>query len=520
MKQRAILYLRVSTEEQTKGLSLSQQESELKKYCLRMDYEVVKIISEGGQSAKTFNRRSWKEFENSLTKKINHDSADVFLVTQIDRFSRNGGETRRMTDFLKSKKIKLYSLLEGRFDFSDPELYMPNVIHAATAEYDNILKARRVKAAMRHGLEEGRWMWRAPIGYKNNKETKTIFLDDDKAPLIRYAFEAMAKGTYTAEEVRMQLSQKGLKIQKSSFFHILRNPIYTGKIVRQAYEEGERIIQEKVVQGLHQPIISEITFNMVQNVLNGSSKKYKGKTKHEEMFLRGFLYCPICDKRMTGGASTGNGGTYHYYNCQRKNGCNNSIKAERANNAFIEYIATIQPRKEILALYKAMLEKHFDQSFDSIEIQKRKLENRIKDIQSKKDKFLDRFINSEGVISDKDYRDIMDRIEEEKSEFVMQHATLKSIPSEYKKYLEFGISLLGNLKGYFQAVDIDTKQRIIGSIFPEKLIFEDNKYRTTKMNEFFALYCSASKGLNKKLLSSKAKQSNMAPPVGLEPTTP
>jgi hypothetical protein len=34
---------------------------------------------------------------------------------------------------------------------------------------------------------------------------------------------------------------------------------------------------------------------------------------------------------------------------------------------------------------------------------------------------------------------------------------------------------------------IELKQKMVSLIFPEKLIFEDKKYRTTKMNDVFAL---------------------------------
>jgi hypothetical protein len=40
-----------------------------------------------------------------------------------------------------------------------------------------------------------------------------------------------------------------------------------------------------------------------------------------------------------------------------------------------------------------------------------------------------------------------------------------------------------------------SKQHIVGSIFPEKLIFENNTYRTPKINEGVRLLCRNSKAL-------------------------
>ena len=518
MKQTAIIYLRVSTEEQVKGYSLRQQETELTRHCKEKNIEIIQIISEEGQSAKSFKRRSWQAFEESLN--IQKNVADLFLVTKIDRFSRNALETRRMVEVLKSKKIRLFSLMEGWFDYSDTKYYLSNTIQAANAEYENMLKANNVIKAMRQGLEEGRWMWAAPKGYKNDTVNKLIYPDEINAPIVRFCFETFAKGVHSAEDVRRLAVQKGLNISKSAFLNLLKNPLYAGKIVRKGYEEDNKIVPEKIVQGIHEPIISEETFSIVQTLLKGKSKKYKGKTRKEELFLRGFLYCSCCGKKMTGSAPRGNGGNYHYYHCQRKFGCKNSISAKVANDIFLEFLEEFQPRKEILALYQALLEKYFKDNFNDIDTEKKMLARQIEEIDHKKEKFVNRFLNSDGMITDTEYRAIMDRLQDEKSKLTMKHATLRSIPSAYQKYLNFGLSLMGNLSHYFKVVDVGVKQQIIGSIFPEKLVFEKNKYRTDKINEFFALYCRLGKDLNKKLPNSIVRQFRVAPPSGLEPETP
>ena len=53
----------------------------------------------------------------------------------------------------------------------------------------------------------------------------------------------------------------------------------------------------------------------------------------------------------------------------------------------------------------------------------------------------------------------------------------------FEKYLESGINLLTNLSKFYRAADIDTKQKLIGSIFPEKLVFVSGKVRTARTNE-------------------------------------
>lgn len=61
-----------------------------------------------------------------------------------------------------------------------------------------------------------------------------------------------------------------------------------------------------MIKGLHEPLISESLFYQVQSVIN---TKRKTTAKRDDLqsifFLRGFLTCPICDRKLTGSISQG-----------------------------------------------------------------------------------------------------------------------------------------------------------------------------------------------------------------------
>ena len=48
--------------------------------------------------------------------------------------------------------------------------------------------------------------------------------------------------------------------------------------------------------------------------------------------------------------------------------------------------------------------------------------------------------------------------------------------------MEYGFSLIQHLDKYYDTADLAVKQKMIGSIFPEKLVFEDKTYRTANPN--------------------------------------
>ena len=55
------------------------------------------------------------------------------------------------------------------------------------------------------------------------------------------------------------------------------------------------------------------------------------------------------------------------------------------------------------------------------------------------------------------------------------------------KYCRFGIPLLSNLSGFYMNASVEIKQKLLGSIFPAKLHFREDSYRTTPLNIALAL---------------------------------
>ena len=74
---------------------------------------------------------------------------------------------------------------------------------------DNL--SENIKRGHRQKLKNGLWPQMAPLGYLNNRETKQIYVDKEKSPLIKKAFEAYATGKYTLKELRKIINELGLK---------------------------------------------------------------------------------------------------------------------------------------------------------------------------------------------------------------------------------------------------------------------------------------------------------------------
>jgi site-specific DNA recombinase len=506
-----LIYIRVSTDEQAeRGFSLDAQEEALLKYAKLNKLIVLKIFREDYSAKDGFNRPAYRE----LLEFIKHNKGiSEILVTQWSRFSRNGTESFIQLRELGAKGI-VVTPIEQLTDDSIPENLILKAIHLFMPQVENERLSLRTKAGMRQALKQGRWLWKAPFGYKNNTITKLIEIDFNQAEIVRFGFDTMSTGLYTSEDVRRMCIEKGLNISKQGFLNLLKNILYTGYLRIEAFKDEP----ETVILGVHPPIVPTEIFEDVQTVLQGKKKPYKGVTKKEELPLVGYLYCPKCNNVMTGSASKGNGGAYHYYHCQRKyEQCKNSFRASNANSIFENYLQSFQAEPEVLELYHMILEDVFKSNGNDREIEKEKLE---KEILAVKGRIQDAaFKNLAGTWDDTIFKQTKGILEEQKSVLESKYTTLKNMKSEFATYLNYSTSLLGDLGGYYKTASAETKKRIIGSIFPEKIYFEQNKYRTTKINEVVSQLFNVGKGFNIKQPRKNSRLSSVAPPAGLEPAT-
>jgi len=77
-------------------------------------------------------------------------------------------------------------------------------VFAVFNQLDNELRAEKVTAGMKETVARGRWPWAAPLGYRNDRRDgrKVVVFDDERARLMKKAFESVAGGDAPAEVLR------------------------------------------------------------------------------------------------------------------------------------------------------------------------------------------------------------------------------------------------------------------------------------------------------------------------------
>lgn len=92
--------------------------------------------------------------------------------------------------------------------------------------------------------------------------------------------------------------------------------------------------------------------------------------------------------------------------------------------------------------------------------------------------------------------------------------------TSFEKYCRFGMGILTNLDYYFDEASLEIKRKMLGSIFPGKLTFQDGKYRTDGLNPALAIILQRTKNLQKEKTGNIVISENVSgdvPMTGLEP---
>lgn len=479
-----ILYCRVSSEEQADGSSLDYQEMALRAYCANHGYNVLMVKRED-HSAKShkLDRPELKYIYDYC--KSHRGQVDKILFLRWNRFSRNiEFATTFKRKFMDELHVEI-NAIEGSINFNSPEWSTMLGFYCGVAHTEDSKISQQTKDGIHITLLKGKCSNHAPRGYKNvrhGKHDTEVVIDPITSPKVKAAFAAVAAGVECPNRVRQRLFPK---MGKSSFSKMLRNVFYIGKIHVPAYKDDP----EQNVEGQHEALIDEDTFYKVQDIIDGRKKntpKMRTKIPHPDFFLRAYLICPYCGHAITASHSRShNGNKYAYYHCSHDQK-HLRIRAEKANEEFARYVGTLKPNKTVLTYYEKILEEiRADGQKDARKVIE-KYEDEITTLQARIDKAVVALID--GKISPDDKERLESRC---KREIANKRQRIKELKNANSTNLEpklgYAMALINNLEGLITDAPTETKMRVLSSMFPQKIEFDGESYRTRTYNKVLDL---------------------------------
>lgn len=210
---KTIAYLRVSTDKQAdKGVSLEAQQDKARAYASLYDLELVELIVDAGESAKTLDRPG---LQRALAM-LKAGQADALLVVKLDRLTRSVVDLGKLIEtYFAPGKAALLSVGEQIDTRSAAGRLVLNIL-ASVSQWERETIGERTSVAMKHKQANGEYIGGgAPYGF--TLVDGALVEDAFEQDVIRQARELHSSGL-SLRKVAAKLAERGFNSRNGSLF--------------------------------------------------------------------------------------------------------------------------------------------------------------------------------------------------------------------------------------------------------------------------------------------------------------
>jgi site-specific DNA recombinase len=464
LRKGAVLYVRVSTEDQATGpFNLSNQEKRCRELCMQRGWPVVGVFVDPGESARSADR---PEFKKMLAFCKSHRREVRYVIVQdLSRFARNlQDQAQTMADLLRIE-ILVRSANEGNVDETASGKLAASLVGGFNEYFSNSL-SEKMKDRTRDAVAAGRFPWRAPIGYLNvgGKDGPNIVPDERRGPLVRQAFELMATGLYKKTEVLKKLTSEGLTTSKGqplsaqTFQAMLRNQLYAGWVRLRGPEAPEPVL------GLHVPLVSQETFDRVQAILDGRKPTIVAKRKFNPAFpLKCLVRCEECGTPLTGAFCKGRNKLYPRYWCPNGRCLAVKLSREQLESEFFGLLSRLRPDAETMSKFPKIAAKVWSKKQGDAEKETKRLTARLVEQKRLKHELLKALLN--GRISDAEYSEANTEFGVEIGAIEQELGTLGCASAAQDAFVRFAELQLVDLANVWKIASPEQRQKVQNLLF-------------------------------------------------------
>ena len=464
--QVAIAYIRVSGQRQvTEGNSLASQEKLALSHVVSRGYSLDRLFVERGESAKSENRTVLQEMLAYCRQ--NAGKIDVLLFPKVDRLARSTHDYTNIKDEMGRLGIRFESIGE-QFD-NTPAGRLTEFMLAAFAQFDNEVRAERSKGGMIQAVTEGRFVWKAPIGYRNTKVNgKGTIEPDHNSELIASIFQRIASGVDTLASARQWLGENGIAVSKSHLHEMIYNKAYIGVI--EAFGMKARAMPPFT------PLVDANTFFAAQVAIERKKPVVRSFSRENGEFpLKGTLRCE-CGKYMTACWSKGNYQHYRYYRCMSCRRMN--LSATSVERLFVAELDRFRPNESCLSSLGKELEIAWEQQTGSVANSRKRIAAEINN--SRKLQASLALKNAKGVIPDKLAHAQIEGLERQIGLLEREFSSLQGVEQNPSKLLECAVRFLTSMGQAWTAGTPALRKSLQSFLYPNGIVYRKDKGLRTR----------------------------------------
>ena len=344
----AALYLRLSRDEgENESRSIDYQRQMLTDYAEAHGYTIYDEYIDDGETGTNFNRTNFQR----MIGDIEAGAVNMVLTKDLSRFGRNIAQAIHYRDDFFPKHGVRFISIDGKYDSVRDEENDFALLEDIFNEYYPKQVSRKVKKTRKIAAERGQFMGSIPpYGYRRSSDNRhKLVVDEEVSPIVLRIFEQFKNGD-SARRIGDRLNREGILPPQAHYYHymgkenpygrnaktwcsstimsLLQKDVYIGNITqgkrtKWSFKDETVVFLPKedwiTVEGKHEPIISQETFNTVQSLISSNKKGRQRKTSinNEVSLFSNLLRCADCGSKITMHNHTRNGKIQHRYRCSR-----------------------------------------------------------------------------------------------------------------------------------------------------------------------------------------------------------
>ena len=390
-KETLHIYRRVSTQEQSTKYSLNNQ-LELgivKSKELGMNYQ---DWNEEGKSGSSENIED-REILLNLYTELQLGKVKHMFVYDLSRLSRNPMVSSQLRRELENYGVQLYTN-ESSVNFkNDEQVLMYDFFSSINQFFVRVQRKKSMMGKVSHFKKGGYRGGTFPFGYEGKKidGVKKLVINPKESIWVRQIFDWYDNNVST-KEIGKNLDKNEVKPRRGMFWSlgslqvILRNKLYVGKDVMT--DNITDPLNPKILyhESSDLRIIDDETFSRVRHrVEKQQQRKNNSKVIHNDVLLRGRLFCDVCGE-IYGCRVKKVKNEYYYYCRSRENNWRKVSESKKVKCSVKKSLNIPNTDKQVWdTLVELLGQSHIIKET----IKQRELLNKSKDDEKKKDRILE-----------------------------------------------------------------------------------------------------------------------------------
>jgi len=212
---KAIGYVRVSTDKQAdRGVSLDAQAEKIRAMAVVHNAELVDIIVDGGESAKSLQRPGMEH----LLALVDAKRVQAVIVAKLDRLTRSVKDLCELLERFERRGVALISVAESLDTSSAAGRLVLNIM-TAVSQWEREAIGERTRDAMSHKRTNGERVGNIRFSYRLGADGKHVEPDPVEQVVLR-EIHGLRQSGHSMRGIASALNHRGLRTRRGSCWRL------------------------------------------------------------------------------------------------------------------------------------------------------------------------------------------------------------------------------------------------------------------------------------------------------------